>query len=177
MNGQELSTPFTLRGDPNVAASQADYVARFQAAMRARELTTRLNRMVGAIGDLGGQIDGLLESIDGKGLTNEGEIRDVAGQAQDALATLDNEIVRPDDGMNYRDWPRLVEQLRFVVRGIEGPQARPTEGQMEVLGEIEVAAAQRAEELSAIVNGLIAELNALLADAPKILTEWQRTIS
>ncbi|MEQ9399255.1 MAG: hypothetical protein RJQ04_08785, partial [Longimicrobiales bacterium] len=177
VNGQELSTPFTLRGDPNVAASQADYVARFQAAMRARELTTRLNRMVGAIGDLDGQIDGLLESIDGKGLTNEGEIRDVAGQAQDALATLDNEIVRPDDGMNYRDWPRLVEQLRFVVRGIEGPQARPTEGQMEVLGEIEVAAAQRAEELSAIVNGLIAELNSLLADAPKILTEWQRTIS
>jgi glycine cleavage system H lipoate-binding protein len=79
--------------------------------------------------------------------------------------------------MNYRDWPRLVEQLRFVVRGIEGPQARPTEGQLEVLAEVEVAAAERAAELTAIVNGLIAELNTLLEDSPKILTDWRRLIS
>ncbi len=175
--GQEQSTEFRLRGDPNVAAAQADYVARFQAAMRARELTTNLNRMVGAIRDIDGQVDGLLEAIDGKGLSNEAQIRDVAGQAQGALETLSNEVVRPEGGMGYRDWPRLVEQLRFVVRGIEGPQAKPTEGQLEVLGEVEAAYAMRAEELSGIVSGLIAELNSLLADAPKILTDWRRMIS
>ena len=76
--------------------------------------------------------------------------------------------------MNYRDWPRLIEQLRFVVRGMQGPQARPTEGQLEVLGDVEVAAAQRAQELSDIVDGVIAELNRLLEDAPKIITDWQQ---
>ncbi|UCC23969.1 MAG: hypothetical protein JSU98_09535 [Gemmatimonadales bacterium] len=174
---RRLSTEFILRGDPNVEASQADYEARFAAAMRARELQSELNRMVGAMVDLTGQIDGLVESIDGKGLTNEEAIRSVAGEAREALTTLEAEVRRPEGSMNYRDWPRLVEQLRFVVRGIEGPQARPTQGQMEVLGEVEVAAAQRAEALSSIVNGLIADLNALLEDSPKILTDWRRLIS
>jgi photosystem II stability/assembly factor-like uncharacterized protein len=175
--GTAYSADFDVRGDPNVAASQAVYDERFAAAMRARDLQTRLNRMVGTIQDLDGQIDGLLGSIDGKGLSNEEQIRATAGEAQSQLETLGNEVTRPPGSMNYRDWPRIVEQLRFVARGIQGPQARPTEGQMQVLTEVEAAAAQRADELTEIVNGIIAELNALLADAPKIMTEWTRTIS
>ncbi len=172
--GQEQSTTFELRGDPNVAASQADYVARFSAAMRARDLQNQLNQMAGTIIDLNGQIDGLLESIDGKELANESEIRATAGDASDKLTTLEAEVRRPPGSMNYRDWPRLIEQLRFVVRGMQGPQARPTEGQLEVLGEVEAAAAQRAQELSDIVDGVVADLNRLLEDAPKIITDWQQ---
>ncbi len=177
VNGEEMSTDFQLRGDPNVNATQADYIARHDAAVRARDLQSRLNAMVGAMTDMTGQIDGLMESIQGKDLANEAEIRRVGGEARTALTELEAEVRRPAGSMSYRDWPRLVEQLRFVVRGIEGPQARPTDGQMEVLGEVEVAAAERAEELSAIVNGLIADLNELLADSPKILTDWRRLIS
>jgi photosystem II stability/assembly factor-like uncharacterized protein len=175
--GSEYSMPFTLRGDPNVAASQAEYDARFAAAMRARDLQTRLNRMVGTIRDLNGQIDDLLGSIDGKGLSNEDRIRETATEAQDRLTTLGAEVTRPPGSMNYRDWPRLVEQLRFVARNMEGPQAKPTEGQIQVLTEVEAATAQRAQELAEIVDGIIAELNALLADAPKIMTDWRRTVS
>ena len=177
VNGQEMSTDFQLRGDPNVNATQADYIARHEAAIRARDLQSRMNQMVGAMMDMNGQIDGLMESIQGKDLANEAEIRRVGGEAQTALTELEAEVRRPAGSMSYRDWPRLIEQLRFVVRGIEGPQARPTDGQMEVLGEVEVAAAERAEELSMIVNGLIADLNDLLADSPKILTDWRRLIS
>ncbi len=175
--GQELSTTFEFRGDPNVGASQADYDARFTAAMRARDLESQLNQMAGTVIDLRGQIEGLLGSIDGKGLTNETEIRETAGEADKKLETLDGELRRPPGSMNYRDWPRLIEQLRFVSRNMRGPQARPTEGQLEVLGEIETAAAARAQELSAIVDGIIADLNRMLEDAPKIMTDWRRRIS
>ena len=171
--GREVSTTFEVRGDPTVSASQADYEARFTAAMRARDLESQLNAMVGTIGDIDEQIDGLLESIDGKGLSNEGLIRQTAGEADEKLTTLSAELRRPPGSMNYRDWPRLIEQLRFVARGIQGAQARPTEGQLEVLSEIEVAAAERAQELSDIVDGVIAELNRLLEGAPKIITDWQ----
>jgi len=172
-DGQEFSTPFELRGDPNVAASQADYQARFTAAVRARDLENQLNQMVGTIGDLDGQIDGLLESITGKDLANEEQIRQTAGDADSKLSTLSNELRRPEGGMGYRDWPRLIEQLRFVARGLAGAQARPTDGQVEVLTEVEAATARRAQELSDIVDGVIADLNRLLEDAPKIVTNWQ----
>ncbi len=174
--GEEHSTPFRLRGDPNVTASQADYQERFTAAMRARDLQSQLNAMVGTIVDLNGQIDGLLESIDGKDLANESEIQSTAGEAQVKLTTLEAEVRRPAGSMGYRDWPRLIEQLRTVARQIQGPQARPTEGQMQVLTEVEAAAAQRAQELSLIVDGVIADLNRLLQDAPKILTDWRRVV-
>ncbi len=42
-----------------------------------------------------------------------------------------------------------------------------------MLGEVEAAAAQRALELTEIVDGVIANLNRLLADAPTIITEWR----
>jgi hypothetical protein len=63
-----------------------------------------------------------------------------------------------------------------VARQIQGPQARPTEGQLVVLNEVEAAAAQRAQELSVIVDGVITDLNRLLQDAPKILTDWRRVV-
>ena len=172
----ELSKDFQLRGDPNVAASQAVYDERFAAAMRARDLETQLNRMMGTINDLDGQIDGLLESIEGKELSNEEQVRAVAGDAQSQLTAVSGEVRRPPGSMGYRDWPRLIEQLRNISRAVSGPQARPTVGQMDVLTEIEAGAAQRAEELSGIVNGVIAELNDLLEDAPKIITNWRRVV-
>ena len=45
-----------------------------------------------------------------------------------------------------------------------------------VLTEVEAAAAQRAQELSVIVDGVIADLNRLLQGAPKILTGWRRVV-
>ena len=176
VGGEEHSTDFRLRGDPNVTASQADYQERFTAAMRARDLQSQLNTMVGTIVDLNGQIDGLLESIDGKDLANESEIQSTASEAQEKLTTLEAEVRRPAGSMGYRDWPRLIEQLRTVARQIQGPQARPTEGQMQVLTEVEAATAQRAQELSVIVDSVIADLNRLLQDAPKILTDWRRVV-
>ncbi len=174
---REMSKDFQLRGDPNVAASQSVYEERFTAAMRARDLETQLNGMVGTILDLDGQIDGLLGSIEGKNLSNEEQVRTVAGDAQGQLTAVGSEVRRPPGSMSYRDWPRLIEQLRNISRAVSGPQARPTVGQMEVLTEIEAGAAQRAQELSVIVNGVIADLNQLLEDAPKIITNWRRAIS
>ena len=174
---REMSKDFQLRGDPNVAASQSVYEERFTAAMRVRDLETQLNRMVGTTLDLDGQIDGLLESIEGKNLSNEEQVRAVAGDAQSQLTAVASKVRRPPGSMGYRDWPRLIEQLRNISRAVSGPQARPTVGQIEVLTEIEAGAAQRARELSDIVNGVIADLNELLEDAPKIITNWRRVIS
>lgn len=171
--GQELSTQFQLRGDPNVKASQADYDARFAAAMRARDLQSKLNDMIGAMGDLTGQVDGMLEAIDGKGVPNAAAIQEKAGEAKEKLGALDDQVRRPPTGMGYRDWPRLVEQLRFVAGGINGAQARPTEGQLQVLTEVEQATEQRAAELTDIINTTINELNQMLQGQPKILTSWQ----
>ena len=45
-----------------------------------------------------------------------------------------------------------------------------------MLNEVEAEAAKRAQELTVIVDGVIADLNRLLEDAPKILTDWRRVV-
>ena len=149
--------------------------ARLAAALRARDLQSQINDMVNALIDLNGQVDALLESIDGKELTNEGTIRTKAGEAKEQMAGLENELRRPLPRMGYRQWPRLSEQIGSLARGINQAQARPTEGQLEVLTEIEVAAEQRAHELTTLINTTISELNDLLEEAPKIMAEWRAT--
>jgi photosystem II stability/assembly factor-like uncharacterized protein len=171
--GQEQSTQFQLRGDPNVKASQADYDARFVAAMRARDLQSQLADMINAMSDIAGQVDGAVAGIEGKDVPNAAAIRAKAGEAKQKLGALDNEVQRPPQGMGYRDWPRLLDQLRFVAGGISGPQARPTAGQLEVLAEVERATQGRSAELTEIINTTIGELNRLLQGQPKILTNWQ----
>jgi photosystem II stability/assembly factor-like uncharacterized protein len=171
--GQELSTQFQLRGDPNVGASAADYAARLAASKRATTLQTQLNEMIGAMRDIDQQVDGTLEAINGKGLPNESAIRDKAGEAKSKIGALQNETNRPPNGMGYRDWPRLLEQLRFVAGGIEGAQARPTQGQLDVLDLVEKMTQQRASELTTIINTTINDLNQMLQGQPKILTSWR----
>jgi len=172
--GNELSTPFELRGDPNVGASVADYQARFDAARRVTDLQTRLNGMVGAMRDLNSQIDGTLEAVNGLGLSNENAIRDKAGEAKQELASLGDQTTRPPTGMGYRDWPRLLEQLRFVAGGITGAQARPTRGQLDVLDLVEQETSQRESELTGVIETVIRELNDMLEGQPKIMTGWRR---
>jgi hypothetical protein len=177
VNGSEYSTDVEVRADPNVSATLADLEARHATAMRARELQSRLNAMVGTMQDVQSQLGALGEAMEGKEIANAARIRELSVRAETQLTELKDEVERPDGSMSYRDWPRLVEQLRFVVRGIQGAQARPTEGQLEVLEKIETDTAQRADELQAILDGVIAELNELLEDTPKIMVDRGRLIS
>ncbi|MGD2123871.1 MAG: hypothetical protein PVJ76_19125, partial [Gemmatimonadota bacterium] len=167
--GQELTKAFRVRGDPEVEASQADYEARTEAALRARDIESGLNRMIGTVMDLQSQLETLGESIRGKELPNEAQIRTQMDAAAEALSELDNVLQRPPPRMGYRQYPRLSEQLSFVSRGITQAQARPTEGQLQVLDEVAAAIRQEEGTLQSIIQGSIAELNRLLQGQDRIL--------
>ena len=165
----ELSRDFQLRGDPEVTSTQADYEARTGAALRGRELQTRLNGMITSLVDLRIQIEGVQETVAGKGLDNEAEVLRMAGEALQELQALEDELRRPPPRMGYRQYPRLSEQLSFATRGITQAQARPTDGQLQVMSEVEEAMNGRAEELRGIVAGPVAALNRLLGGESRIL--------
>ena len=81
------------------------------------------------------------------------------GTTHEALTELDNELRRPPPRMGYRQYPRLSEQLSFASRGITQAQARPTEGQLQVIGEVEAAIGEAEGRLQSIIDGPIGELN------------------
>jgi photosystem II stability/assembly factor-like uncharacterized protein len=169
---QELSKEFRFRGDPAVTISQDEYRARTDAALRGREVESRLNGMIGALVTMRSQIEALMEALNGKDLADAARIRDQGSVAVQAIDELENQLRRPPPRMGYRQWPRLAEQLSFVTRGIAQAQARPTEGQLQVLGEIEEALEARAADLRLLIDGPVAALNRLLEGQPAVWSGW-----
>jgi hypothetical protein len=167
--GQEISKDFQVRGDPEVTATPADYRARTEAAFRAQEVQAGLNEIIGTVADLQAQIESLEENLRGKEVPNSAEVRRQAQEALDELEALGEELRRPPGGMGYRDYPRLSEQLSFASRGITGAQARPTDGQLQVIEEVAAEIEAKRGELRGLIAGPIAALNRLLQGQDRII--------
>jgi len=169
IGGRQASKPFELRGDPDVALPLADYQAQFDAAMKARDLMVAAGELVSAADSLMEQIDALEMQVRRANVTNLDQILEQAGSAKARLETLLDKLRRPAPAMGYRQFPRLVEEIRYVAGNITGAQARPTDGQTTVLRELEHDAQERTEELRQIVDTDIAALNRLTGDLPKVM--------
>jgi hypothetical protein len=165
----ELSKTFELRGDPNVETTLVDYQAQFDAAMKVRDLTSSVNELIDTVGDLNEQLEGLEGRLQDADVENLEQIVEQTGTAMQELEELDNKLQRPFPRMGYRQYPRLSEELRSLNGNILGAQARPTEGQLEVLGELDQETSDRIAELNEIISTTIAELNDLLMRFPKIM--------
>jgi hypothetical protein len=170
--GVERSKDFRVRGDPEVKIPQEAYEARTRASLRAREMESRLNAMIGALVSMRAQIGSLQETVRGEDSGNGAQILQHASETVQALDALENQLRRPPPRMGYRQWPRLSEQLSFVARGIAQAQARPTVGQLQVLGEIEEALEARAVDLQGLIDGPVAVLNRLLEGQPAVRSGW-----
>ena len=171
--GRTMSKTFELRGDPDVNLPAAEYQAQFDAATRARDLMVRASRLVTTVDDLTQQVTAAEAQARKGGMVNLDQVLEQAGSAKAQLAALMDKLRRPQPAMNYRMYPRLMEEVGTTLGGIAGPQAKPTAGLMTVLAELEGDAAARQQELTRIVDGSIAALNKMLGDQPKIVVPRQ----
>lgn len=163
------STRIELRGDPDVNLSMTDYQAQFDAARKAQDVSVAVQRLVTDVADLAQQVEAVEAQVKKANPPNMNLILEQTGSALSQLRALEEKLRRPPSAMNYRDYPRLAEEVRSVMGGITGAQARPTSGLMTALAELESEHARRARDLAAIVDTSITALNRMLADFPKIV--------
>jgi len=158
-----------LRGDPDVNLSMTDYQAQFDAAKKARDLSVEIQRLVTNVDDLMQQVAAVEAQVKKANPPNTNLILEQTGSALKQLGDLQDKLRRPAPAMGYRVYPRLIEEVRTVLGGISGPQARPTKGLLIALDELTGEHAQRARDLANIVDTSISALNRMLADFPKIV--------
>ncbi|MCR4376165.1 MAG: hypothetical protein NUW22_15090 [Acidobacteria bacterium] len=171
--GRTMSKTFELRGDPDVNLSAAEYQAQFDAATRARDLMVRASRLVTTVDDLTQQVTAAEAQARKGGMVNIDQVLEQAGSAKAQLTALMDKLRRPQPAMNYRMYPRLMEEVGTTLGGIVGPQAKPTAGLLTVLAELEGDAAARQQELTRIIDGSVAALNKMLGGQPKIVVPRQ----
>ena len=170
--GRSDSTTFVLRGDPDVGLTMADYEAQHAAALKVRELRASVSELINAVDSLTDQVESVEGRMQDADVENLEAIVEQTGTASTQLTELQDKLRRPFPAMGFRVYPRLSEELSRLSGAITGAQARPTQGAMMALEELDVETQERIQELNEIISTTIAELNTLLENYPKVMTPW-----
>lgn len=170
------STTFEVRGDPRIEMEMADYRTWHDAAQSLVDLMSQSNVMLDQMTSLQTQLGSLKENVGAANLDNLDAVREQIDTADAQLGELRNKLQRPPPRMSYRQYPRLSDEISRLLGSIAGVQARPTEGQMTVLAELETEIAARRQELQGIIDGAIRELNQMLGDLPAVVVPGREMI-
>ena len=149
--------------------SQADYQAWHDGTQGLIDLLSESNLMLDQMTGLQTQLASLEENIDDADIPNVDAVKEQINTAGDQMDEFGNKMLRPPPRMSYRQFPRLSDEISRLMGSVAGVQARPTESQMLVAGELEVELAQRRAELQGIINGAIRELNQMLGNLPAVV--------
>ena len=188
--GKQLSKTVRVGLDPRVKISDADLATQLDAALKLRDLTSTLNKLVAGVDDLTKQLTTLGETMrkapepaataavragDGDGA---GPAAATAGQPDNAMADINAALdelkklratlVR-EAPFGYRYPPKLREEVQSLMGSITSPIAPPTEPQMLRLREVTDETQKAVADLNSIISGSIRRVNEKLSSQPHIV--------
>jgi len=167
--GKELTQPLTVELDPRGTASLADLVAQRDAALELRDLSARANGIVARTGNLMQQLTGLGTTLRQNAPAERAAIDETRGAMDEIRDFRDRDLARPIQGLGYRQYPRLREEVQSLSGAVNRSQSRPTDAQMLRKAELEAEIGAAEVRLNAIINGRIAKINAMLKNLPHIV--------
>ncbi|MFN8572427.1 MAG: hypothetical protein U0132_10250 [Gemmatimonadaceae bacterium] len=169
LNGQEYKKTVRVDLDPRAQATTADLVAQRDKALELRDLNTKVTSVIDRNSDLLRQLTALVENIR-RNAPNEKEALNEAESALSELKSLrDEKLLRPIQGLGYRQFPRLREEVTSLYGSVARSVSRPTDAQVTRTGELQTEAVATQGEQQKIVDTRIARLNQLLKNLPHIV--------
>lgn len=183
-DGERMSKPVQVQMDPRIQIDEQDLKAQLATALSMRDLSSRVNHLLYHTNDLIKQLDGLSTQLKQKMSPNlsynagAGDApRDASSAAMlkqvtqtiDKLTRFrDDELTRPIPGLGYRQYPRLVEEVGSLNRMITNPVSKPTDPDMQRMGELVEETNKAESTLSAIIAQDVAAINQAMSKDPRI---------
>jgi photosystem II stability/assembly factor-like uncharacterized protein len=167
---QELTGQVSVRLDPGVQASAADLEAQLQASFAAAALQGRVNGVIERVDSLMAQ----LTALDGQ-LGRQAKPHAYRGQVRQALDKLkayrDAELARPLQGLGYRQYPRLREDVQSLAGYFTRGFRAPNEGELTRMKDLTAQVDKAVATINGIIGGEIAAINEAMKATPHILIE------
>jgi hypothetical protein len=161
----------------------AQVVAQHDAAIQLRDLTLRVNQVVATTDDIVRQLTSLQDQLrraprapangNGTAVPDSGQRRvlaDVDSALRDLRHFRDSVLARPVQGLGYRQYPRLREEVQSVSNMVWRPMMPPTAGETLRLGELKTETDEAQTRLDSIISGRVAKINQALAGTPHVIT-------
>jgi uncharacterized phage infection (PIP) family protein YhgE len=172
-----------------VKISDAELAAQLDAALKLRDLTSTLNKLVSSVDDLTKQLTTLSETMrkaveppaiavnrDGDG---RGPVSATANQSDNAMGDINTALdelkklratlVR-EAPFGYRYPPKLREEVQSLMGSVTSPIAAPTEPQLLRLREVTDETQKAVADLNSIISGSIRRVNEKLSSQPHVVT-------
>ncbi|HET7566088.1 MAG TPA: hypothetical protein VFJ96_13890, partial [Gemmatimonadaceae bacterium] len=179
-DGQRMSKQVQVKMDPRVQIAEADLKAQLAASMSMRELTSRVQHILYHTNDLMRQLTALSTQLQRSVSPNNGDYGAAGAPTPAGLsevkATLeklqqfrDTLLTRPVQGLGYRQYPRLLEEVQRLYRSIESPVSKPTDPDMRRMGELVEETNTAQGMLDQIIATDIATINQMMKKNPRII--------
>ena len=174
VDGNRYAKTVQVEIDPRSDMTPAQLTAQFTAAMAMRDLTGRVNRVIGTTDDILRQLTALQLQL-GNALRADSvaatatALRDVDGTVNDLRKFRDSVLARPLPGLGYRQYPRLREEVQTVSAMIAHPMMPPTAGEMQRSGELRTETDQAQARLDKIIQEQVGKINQQLKDMPHVI--------
>ena len=170
VNGEVLETPIEVRSDPRMSLEQEAYEAKTKLLLELRALLSQTNTMINNTNTYSAQLLELkkkLEQREGQDV-DRSLFDDIESALKHISAMQDDILKRPPPSMTYRQRPRLREEIRSLMRAVNGATAKPTQPQVSRLAQLKEEVSEASGKLNEIITTDIKGINAKTENIPQI---------
>lgn len=170
VNGEVLETPIEVRSDPRMSLEQEAYEAKTKLLLELRALLSQTNTMINNTNTYSAQLLELkkkLEQREGQDI-DQSLFDDIESALKHISAIQDDVLKRPPPSMTYRQRPRLREEIRSLMRAVNGATAKPTQPQVSRLAQLKEEVSVASGKLNKIITTDIKGINAKTENIPQI---------
>lgn len=174
VGGKKYTKPVTLQNDPRVEMTPAQVTAQHEAGLQLQALGQRVTRVIASVDDMITQLSNTQATLRRNARDNGAVLTEIDGTIKDLRHFRDSVLARPLAGLNYRQYPRLREEVQTVTGMVTRPQWPLTEGEKLRSGELRVETDDAQGRLDGIITNRVGKINEMLKGTQHVITPQQR---
>jgi len=154
--------PLTIKKDPRLATTQADFQQQFDLALRIRDRITETHQAVLQIRELRRQVQDYFERLKKAG--KEAGLAEAVKQISEKLTAVEEKLTQTklETGLDTCNFPpQLDNQIARVYEVVTDADARPTPGAIERFADLEAELSGHLRRLREIIETEVTAFNAL----------------
>ncbi|MGB2513700.1 MAG: VPS10 domain-containing protein [Flavobacteriaceae bacterium] len=162
--GTKLETDINVIGDLRIKMSTEAYKAKLDALLELRNLLSQTHQLIDQFSGVIDQLAILNEKLE----SNANAKSLVSTTHQELVAYKEEHLMRPPPSMNYRQRPRLREEIRSLMRAIDNTTNPPTLPQLDRIKSITEELNSHQQRMKDFEARLL-EINKATASTPQII--------
>ncbi len=162
--GINVNTEINIVGDLRINLSDAAYKAKLDALLELRNLLSQTHQLIDQFSSVIDQLANLNEKLE----SNSKAKSLVNTTHKELKAYKEDHLMRPPPSMNYRQRPRLREEIRSLMSAIDNTTNPPTLPQLERIKSLKAEFNSHQNRMKEVETSIL-EINTTTASTPQII--------